>query len=252
MEMAKWKVEKWGNAGEKQLVAAAPIAVGETILCAKPLVTVPADLYELGTYAWDLTHKLLANTGLRNTYYSWQLKSDDVFPPHPDDTEIERLAAKRYGVQRTLVRKLYVGVVTNNIGFGTGEKAIAGYGMYKTLSRVNHSCDPSAAMVAVDAVAGEQILVAKRPIQPGQEVTWSYCGEDNGFLQQDYLIRNLSLVRDVGFVCRCSRCQRELPDDLKGVDLLRFFKDFLAQREDDFAKRAAFTLAGAGDAVHGK
>jgi hypothetical protein len=233
-------------------VAAAPIAVGETILCEKPLVTVPADLHELGSYAWDLTHKLLANVGLRNTYYSWQLKSEDVFPSHPDDTEIERLLAKRYNVQRTLVRKLYVGVVTNNIGFGTSEKAIAGFGIYKTLSRANHSCDPSAATVAVDPVAGEQSLVAKRPIQSGQEITWSYCGEDNGFLQQDYLIRNLSLVRDMGFVCRCSRCQKELPDDLKGVDLLRFFKEFLAQHEDDIAKRDARPLVGTGDVVRGK
>ncbi|MBK4735521.1 SET domain-containing protein [Noviherbaspirillum pedocola] len=250
--MAKWKVEKWGNAGEKQLVAAAPIAVGETILCEKPLVTVPADQHELGTYAWDLTHKLLANASLRNTYYSWQLKSEDVFPPLHNDTEIERLLAKRYGVQRTLVRKLYVGVVTNNIVFGAGEKAITGYGMYKTLSRANHSCDPSAAMVAVDPVAGEQGLAAKLPIQPGQEITWSYCGEDNGFLQQDYLIRNLSLVRDMGFVCRCSRCKKELPSDLKGVDRLRFFMDFLAQHEDSITKRATGTLAGAGDLVQGK
>jgi hypothetical protein len=250
--MEKWRVEKWGNAGERQLVAASPIAVGETILCEKPLVTVPADQHELGTYAWDLTHKLLANAGLRNTYYSWQLKSEDVFSPHPDDAEIERLLAKRYDVQRTLVRKLYVGVVTNNIGFGAGEKAIAGFGMYKTLARANHSCDPSAAMVAVDPVAGEQSLMAKRSIQPGQEISWSYCGEDNGFLQQNYLIRNLYLVRDMGFVCRCSRCQKELPDDLKSVDRLRFFKDFLAQREDDIAKRAALTFASTGDGAHRK
>lgn len=56
----------------------------------------------------------------------------------------------------------------------------------------------------------------------------------------------------MGFVCRCSRCQKELPSDLKGVDLLRFFKDFLAQHEDAIAKRNASTFAGTSDAVHGE
>ena len=243
--MSTWKLEKWNKAGEMQLVAAAPIAAGEEILREKPLFSVSAKDHLLGTSAWDLTDRLLAEPRLRETYYGWKLRSEDVFAVSPEDTELEKLLASRYDVPRAIVRKLYVGVGTNNIGYGPGESDITGYGLYEVLSRANHSCVPSASLVSLDLVTGEQSLLAKRPMQPGQEITWSYGGETGGFLEKNFLLRNLFLVQTMGFTCRCSRCRQELPDDLKGINLLRFFKEFIAHQ--------AGKLSGQNDraAAHG-
>jgi hypothetical protein len=230
--MSKWRVVKWDNAGEMQLIADAPIAAGEEILREKPLLTVAAGDYELGSCAWDLSAKLLADAHLRNTYYSWKLRSEDIFPKNSQDTEVERLLAKRHGVPRPVIRKLYAGVSTNCIGYGPDDATADGYGIYQTLARVNHSCEPSAALTTVDPVTGELSLLAKNAIQPGQEITRCYGGEAKGFLDRNFLLRNVSLVHRMGFVCRCSRCRNERPEDLKEVNLLHFFKDFLrAQAE---------------------
>jgi hypothetical protein len=228
--MSTWKMEKWNRAGEMQLLAAGPIAAGQEILREKPLFSVSAKDHLLGTSAWDLTNQLLAEPRLRETYYGWKLRSEDIFPASPEDAAMEKLLARRYGVPRAMVRKLYVGVGTNNIGYGPGESDVTGYGLYEVLSRANHSCDPSASLVTLDLVTGEQCLLAKRPLQPGQEITWSYGGEAGGFLKKNFLLRNLFLVQTMGFACHCSRCRQELPEDLKGIDLLRFFKEFIAHQ----------------------
>ena len=64
--MVKWSVVKWDNAGGMQLLATAPIAAGEEILREKPLVAVAGSDLELGSPAWDLTHRLIADTRLRD------------------------------------------------------------------------------------------------------------------------------------------------------------------------------------------
>ena len=236
--MSKWRVVKWDNKGGMQLVANAPIAAGEEILREKPLVTVADGDYEFGTCAWDLTYRLLAEAHLRNTYYSWKLRSEDILSASRQDREVERFLAKRHGVPQSMVRKLHVGVRTNNVGYGANDAQIRGYGLYKTLSRVNHSCDPSAHLLGVDATSGEQSLVARIAIQPGQEITRNYVGEANGFLGRNFLLRNVSLVNSMGFVCQCTRCRRECPEDLKDVNLLHFFKAFLKAQAEKRAVNA--------------
>lgn len=237
--MSKWRVLKWDNAGELQLVADAPIAAGEEILREKPLLTVAGSDHESGSPAWDLTRRLLADAGLRETYYSWKLRSEDIFPPNRQDTEFERLLARRHGLPRPMVRKLYAGVRSNHIGYGPDDEAAPrGHGLYQALSRVNHSCDPSAALTRADDATGEQSLVAGRDIQPGQEITRNYAGVTSNLLERNFLVRNVFLVDRMGFVCRCSRCLRECPEDLKDVNLLHFFRDFLKAQAEKRSRQA--------------
>lgn len=231
--MQKYRVINWNKPGEMQLVADGRIAADEEILRERPLVRVPVGDYELGSYAWDLTHKLVADARLRGIYFAWQLRADDIFPINAQDKEREKLLAKRYGIPRTMVRKLYLGIGTNNIGHGPYEGGNKGYGLYENLSRANHSCDPSARLMSTDADTGELILVAIKEHQRDQEITWNYYGDRSDFLAGNFLKRNLLLVHDFGFTCMCSRCRTEMPQDLKGVALLPFFKSLLA----DYARK---------------
>lgn len=78
-------------------------------------------------------------------------------------------------------------------------------------------------------MTGELSCVAIKNIEQNQEITWNYLGEKNSFLKGNFLARNVALVHHYGFACRCSRCRSEIPEDLKKVDLLHFFKTFLKE-----------------------
>jgi len=235
--MDKWRVAKWDNTGGMQLLANATIAAGEEILREKPLVAVAGSELELGSPAWDLTHRLIADTRLRDAYYAWQLRSTDAHEHSRQDREIERLMARRYGTPQAMVGRLHAGVSAYHVGYGPGEGMHQGYGLYEALGRVNHSCDPSAELAAADSATGEQALRAIKDIQPGQEITRTYIDDASGFLGRNFLVRNVTLVSRMGFACRCARCHSERPQDLQNVNLLQFFKSFLkAQAEKEAAK----------------
>lgn len=236
--MSKWSVVKWDNAGGMQLVANAPIAAGEEILREKPLVAVASSQVELGKPAWDLTHRLIADARLRDTFYSWQLRGTDMPAESRQDREIERLMAKRYGIPQAMIRKLHAGVCVHQVGYGPGEGGHAGFGLYQTLGRVNHSCDPSAELKGADSAGGEQSLVALRDLQAGQEITRNYIDESDSFLSRNFLVRNVTLVSRMSFVCRCPRCHSEQPEDLKDVNLLQFFRAFLKEQAEKEAMKA--------------
>lgn len=236
--MVKWSVVKWDNAGGMQLLATAPIAAGEEILREKPLVAVASSDVELGSPAWDLTHRLIADARLRDAYYAWQLRSTAVHENSRQDREIERLMAKRYGIPQAMVSKLHEGVSAHHVGYGPADGGHQGYGLYQTTGRVNHSCDPSAELMVIDGTSGEQGLRALKDIQPGQEITRTYIDDASGFLGRNFLVRNVTLVSRMGFVCRCPRCHSERPQDLKNVNLLQFFKSFLKEQAEKEALKA--------------
>ncbi|KAJ9520922.1 hypothetical protein QJQ45_014084 [Haematococcus lacustris] len=75
-------------------------------------------------------------------------------------------------------------------------------------SCANHSCAPSAATEGL--ASGATALLALKDLAPGEEVTLSYIGELEaeggrplGFKERQ------AVLRDWGFVCRCSRCLSE-------------------------------------------
>jgi len=92
--------------------------------------------------------------------------------------------------------------------------AFEGGRIYRTLSRVNHSCDPNAVVVvgggggitggADDDDDDVSVLKAACDIAPGEEITISYLGK---YLFASYPIRQRLLRAEKHFVCRCARCE---------------------------------------------
>jgi hypothetical protein len=79
-----------------------------------------------------------------------------------------------------------------------------GTGFFALQSCLNSDCDPNVAPVKEDAdVDGRCVLVAKRDIREGEELTMCYVDES-----MDVKERRAEL-RDYGFECACERCARE-------------------------------------------
>lgn len=71
-------------------------------------------------------------------------------------------------------------------------------------SCMNSDCDPSVAPLKDDEDRdGACVLVAKRDIKAGEELTMCYVDES-----ADVANRRAELA-DYGFTCQCARCQRE-------------------------------------------
>ena len=132
---------------------------------------------------------------------------------------------QRHGVSRRIVESLYLPVGTNNIGFVDEEGKLAGYGLYRYLSRANHGCGPNTQIVCGDPGSGETVLKARCNIYPGESITWSYLDRVEGvpFDQADFFARNWALVKMLGFACACTLCRQQMPDRLKSTDLIAFF-----------------------------
>ena len=122
-----------------------------------------------------------------------------------DDVVCQRLATE-YNCPPELVRKLYDIAVTNQIvsavrEFEDGIETILlpyRYGLYVRLSRINHSCDPNS-RISITSTGAE--LVSLRPIQDGEEVTFSYCPTPT---RED-------LLKQYGFTCTCQVCVKYCP-----------------------------------------
>jgi hypothetical protein len=79
-----------------------------------------------------------------------------------------------------------------------------GTGFFALQSCVNSDCDPNVAPLKDDAdVDGRCVLVAKRDIREGEELTMCYVDET-----ADVATRRAELS-DYGFECACERCARE-------------------------------------------
>ena len=78
--------------------------------------------------------------------------------------------------------------------------------VFRVASRCNHSCQPNAHIhwnswlqrMTVHAITG---------IAPGEEVRVDYCGDDG----EPWQTRQVALLRDFGFECRCELCVCDLP-----------------------------------------
>lgn len=85
------------------------------------------------------------------------------------------------------------------------DSILEGTGFYRLHSCMNHSCEPNcrAILPRQNSENNKAIIQAIQPIYPGTELTVSYIEED-----EPYQARQESL-RDYGFTCTCSKCQRE-------------------------------------------
>lgn len=225
----KWEVTSWGKSKEMQLTASAPIEPNEFILTERPLVFALQGEHP-GGHAWALVDKILSSTSLMEAYYSWRLKASKTVYDAAD-TGVEKELARKHRRTREMVRSLYYSVATNNITCVNADEGLESYGLYRLLSRVNHSCEPNAQVATLDARGQEMALIASKPIATGDAITWSYMGTNQNFLSGSYEERNLQLFNQYRFVCRCERCLADMPASLKNHPYLpRYFNDLL--RED--------------------
>lgn len=224
----KWEVTIWGETKEKQLLATAPLQPDAIILTERPLVFALKGEHPSG-HSWALVDKILRSTSLTDAYYSWRLKATKAVYDAAD-TEVEKELARKHRRPREIVRTLYYSVATNNITCFNSEEGFESYGLYRVLSRVNHSCQPNAQVGTLDAKGLEMALVASKPIPTGEAITWSYMGTGQSFLEGSFEERNLQLFNQHRFVCRCERCLADIPASLKNNrNLPRYFDDLLRE-----------------------
>src|SRR6187402_2324450 len=72
------------------------------------------------------------------------------------------------------------------------------FGIFKTISRFNHSCKPNAQQ-HWDEQRGEELVYALRTISKGEEITLSYC-------PQECVEEAIYLDKVYGFFCCCDWC----------------------------------------------
>lgn len=224
---SKCAVSPWAD--QHQLIARQPIEEGEVIIAESPLVTMPTLSYDLGSIAGDLTDRLLSDPKILKAYQSWDLKISDF---ECDPIVAASLAAK-HKCNTKLVARLFASVATNNIAYFDQGRGVIGHGLYRILSRANHSCDPNARLMPGDQSNQETALVALRSIRKGDAITWSYAGEGSGMLDADYSSRNETLLYNFEFICACERCKQEQPSELKNLDprkLLLHFRKLVAEQ----------------------
>ena len=224
----KWEVTTWGKTKEKQLLATAPIRPDEIILTERPLVFVLEGEHSSG-HSWALVDKIMRSASLTDAYYSWRLKATKTVYDAAD-TKVEKELARKHRRPREMIRTLYYNVATNNITCFNSEEGFESYGLYRVLSRVNHSCQPNAQVGTLDAKGQEMALIASRPIPTGEAITWSYMGTNQSFLEGSFEERNVQLFNHYRFVCHCKRCLAGMPGSLKNhPNLARYFDDLLRE-----------------------
>ena len=228
-DVPKWEVTSWGKSKEMQLTATAPIEADEFILTERPLVFAHQDEHPCG-YTWALVDKILSSTSLMEAYYSWRLKATKT-AYDAADSGAEKELARKHRRTREMVCSLYYSVATNNFTCFSTDDHLESYGLYRVLSRVNHSCEPNALVATLDASRQEMVLIATKPIATGEAITWSYLGTSQRFMNGSYEERNRRLFNQYRFVCRCERCLADIPAQLKNHPYLPRYFDGLLREE---------------------
>ena len=81
-----------------------------------------------------------------------------------------------------------------------------GTALYSIQSGFNHDCDPNAAPLKDENdKTGACVIVARRPISAGEEITISYLADSSNQTRD----ARQDALADYGFTCRCERCERD-------------------------------------------
>lgn len=214
------RVAQWS--GEKQLVAAQDIASGAPVLGEYPIAFVETREGEDDLGPWLLLEGILSD-------HAWYVRVDaedlklTKWPLGADDeSRLERLA-RTYKRNPKKLAQLYHRVAANNVRYQ--RDGVIGFGIWPTISRSNHSCDPNTQIRTGVQQPLAEYLVATRDIAAGSGICWNYLS-DPAFLKRDWFARNAILHRDFQFLCRCERCESERPPgvaQLPRAELIAYF-----------------------------
>lgn len=201
-------VTKIPSEEEFQLIAIGDFRAGEIVVAEEPIIWVPADHEGFCRLAWALVDLLLANREKLAEVGSWALKRS--LPPEYDNADLrtEKSLARGANKRRQAIKHVYHVIAANHIATLDFCSNVTGFGLFKTLSRTNHSCYPNVAVQPGRKSIYQVQLVAKRSIDRGEAITWSYVGgkHEDRFLALDRRLRQQVLMRDFGFECWCPRC----------------------------------------------
>ena len=196
-----------GWADEAQLVAKQDFVEGALLVGEYPIAFAPTLPEDDSAGPWMLVDMILSHPGVLQRVLDTQLKLTR-WPLDEENLEaLEQLAA-RHKRKPKKIRQLYYQVAANNIRYKHGD--ILGFGIWPTLSRSNHSCAPNARLCAARNEPLAELLLATRAIRAGEQIAWNYFSDD-AFLERDWLERNARLQHSFQFLCRCSRCEEEMP-----------------------------------------
>lgn len=202
------RVAAWG--GEKQLVASADVASGVLLLAEFPIAFVQTQPEEDAIAPWLLLEGILSS----DAFFARVSAEDLKLTPWPlgaaDEDRLAHLARKYKRNPRKLAQ-LYHRVAANNVRYAGAE--VIGYGIWPLLSRANHSCVPNAEVRGARDRPLVELLLATRPIAAGEAISWNYLS-DPAFLEWDWFARNVRLLQDFQFLCRCPRCTAERPPEI--------------------------------------
>ncbi len=214
------RIVDWGS--EKQLQASVDVGAGVLLLAEYPIAFVETGDDEDERGPWLLLEAILCSGTTAAGVDAADLKLSKWPLDRDDEARLEQLA-RRYRRNARKLAQLYHRVAANNIRYA--HDAVRGYGIWPTLSRANHSCDPNARIAAARDRPLVELLLATRPIAAGTAICWNYLS-DPAFLEQDWFTRNARLHRHFQFLCRCPRCDAERPpqlDQLSKTQLAEYF-----------------------------
>lgn len=190
-----------------QLVAAADIEPGVLLVAELPIAFAETGAEEDDLGPWLLLESILSSDPVFARVSAEDLKLTKWPLSAEDQHRLERLA-HRYKRNPKKLAQLYHRVAANNIRYT--QAGVTGYGIWPTLSRSNHSCDPNARLCATPQKPLAELLLATRAIPKGAAICWNYFS-DESFLALNGFERNARLQQNFQFSCRCSRCQSERP-----------------------------------------
>jgi hypothetical protein len=211
----------WG--AERQLVAAADVPSGALLVAEYPIAFVEIREGEDADGPWLLLEALLTSTAMFDRVVAEDLKMTKWPLTVLDEARIDRLA-KIYQRNARKLAQLYHRVASNNVRYT--QAGVIGYGIWPTISRSNHSCDPNARLCAARKEPLALLVLATRAIDPGTAICWNYYTDD-AFIALDWFTRNARLHQDYQFVCRCPRCESERPagfGELPRSEIAAYFK----------------------------
>lgn len=199
----------------KCLKSSKSFSKNELVFSETPLFLCAKKSNDLALYTpvWVLTFELIASNKhhlvkqdlavLPNTQLQWEVK---------DELAVNYIS-QTLNIDKNNVKTLYNRIVSCNLTIYDRQTKRTLFAIYNLLSYINHSCDPNCD-ISIDF---NKKLIARRQIQPGEELTISYStgiallnSMPDRFNPETKNVksRSLAISQILGFNCLCSICKQ--------------------------------------------